>query len=192
MNWLIDKGGWFLLVCLFIVIASGIIWIKISDYFLSAVDIVHHSRYSYFIRKYVSGFGVGILLAIVFFFSFGDLMIRNKSDNNNTDISKSQSSQESKTTLNNNENKNLNTVTGLDCNSDNKIVNLICNDKELIEINNKYQNFGTSLFSKNVDGEKLKENRAELNRKLIDCNLNKQCIYFSFQEAIIQLESLSN
>ena len=81
-------------------------------------------------------------------------------------------------------------VIGIECNSGNQIASVICSDRDLIEINNKYQNYVSVLKTKNIDNDLLKENVDELNRKISECNLNKQCIYFSFQEANIGLQNL--
>ena len=178
-----------MIIAIIIFLGFGLLWIKLSDYFLSAVDIVGHSRFSYWVRKYVEGFIYGLILAIIWIVAISGPS--NQSDTKDTNTSKTTTDVKPRNDNNNvkQQQQKINVV-GLDCNSENKIVSTICSDNELVEINNKYQNFETLLSSKNIDVEKLKENRTELNRKLVECNLNKQCIYFSFQEAIISLGNL--
>jgi hypothetical protein len=157
------------LVALAIFLVSGFLWIKISDFFLSAVDVVHHSRFSYWIRKYISGFFVGLILAGVWLTLGVDLIntANNKTLNNTQPSSINKNSKNVQTSSteipvqkNKTESKQSDVgsnVIGIDCNSENKISKIICNYKDLIQINNKYQKYVSNLKSKNTDADLLKD-----------------------------------
>lgn len=171
-----------LIIAFVIFLATGIIWIKISDYFLSAVDIVGHSRFSYWVRKYISGFFFGAILAFVYIGMWGPSRQTDEIKPSQPEKSSQKPQEENKTQ------QSFNPI-NLNCTTDNQIIRMICSDKELTLANNKYQTAYISLPS-NVSDEQAQLINDKLNKDLSECNMKSQCIYFSFQEATIALENL--
>jgi hypothetical protein len=167
--------------------------IKFSDYFLSAVDVVHHSRFSYWFQKYIGGFIGGFVLALVFFFMFFDSGTSStKEINSTTEISKnSKQTEDLKTSQKPDQTVSQVKPTGFDCGSSNEIIKLICGDKDIININNKFNELHSKLITNGVSKEKLDVVENSLVTNLKNCNLDRQCVYFSFQEAYIKLESFN-
>lgn len=170
-----------------IFIVTGVVWIKISDYFLSAVDIVHHSRFSYWFQKYISGFISGFILALIFFFVA--LSYQEPTEKSSIKDSKNIESSQKSPDSDRKANQSLQVI-GLDCNENNNTIKAICSDRELILANNNYHNLYTKA-SQSVNKDELDNINNALVSELVKCNTNSQCIFFSFKESIIKLENLT-
>jgi hypothetical protein len=187
---------WISAAILFII--SAVIYWKISDFFLSAVEVVNMSRFGYWCQKFFGSIFIGLLLVGLLYWVWSPYEEKTETESPLTSISAPKETQSAPTpteSVQAQNNTNLNNSSqsqtdAIDCRQVTDLSKLICSDKNLLEANNK--SLSIYMKAKSRDAGFAADIRNDMMNSIKSCNLDAQCIYFAYEKASNNLQVIAD